>query len=189
MKYNAGFDLNVWRNIIDINFDAYLERTQNLLVNVDVAPSTGFTSYTENVGQLDNKGIEVRARFNLINRPDQELNWNVTLSAAHERDKIRKISGYSRHRSGFRPRFIYLYIDFLHCLAQLQALVGHSREICQGREGLLHPHRHQCLLHIFVFIYSMVDKVEVGNTTPKLQGYINSNLNWKGFNLYFSFNY
>ena len=33
------------------------------------------------------------------------------------------------------------------------------------------------------------DKVEVGNTTPKLQGYMNSNLTWKGLNLYMQFSY
>lgn len=92
MKYNVGFDMTVWRNIITVNFDAYLHRTQNLLLNVDVAPSTGFTSYVENVGSLDNKGIEARMRFNLINNIEKEVNWNVTLSMAHERDKIRKIS-------------------------------------------------------------------------------------------------
>lgn len=31
-------------------------------------------------------------RFNLINNIEKEVNWNVTLSMAHERDKIRKIS-------------------------------------------------------------------------------------------------
>ena len=50
-----------------VNFDAYLKRTQNLLLNVDVAPSTGFSSYKENMGSIDNKGFEARLRFNLIN--------------------------------------------------------------------------------------------------------------------------
>ena len=49
MKYNVGLDMSVWREIITLNFDAYLERTENLLLNIDVAPSTGFTSYTENM--------------------------------------------------------------------------------------------------------------------------------------------
>lgn len=191
MKYNAGFDLNVWRNIIDINFDAYLERTQNLLVNVDVAPSTGFTSYTENVGQLDNKGIEVRARFNLINRPDQELNWNVTLSAAHERDKIRKISNAMRAMNEeamklenstdstgvFQMYEVGRSQNALMVVRSMGIDPATGNEIYIKRDGSL------------TFEYDPNDKVEVGNTTPKLQGYINSNLNWKGFNLYFSFNY
>ena len=45
LQYNAGIETSVWRNIIVVNFDAYLKRTQNLLLNVDVAPSTGFSSY------------------------------------------------------------------------------------------------------------------------------------------------
>ena len=40
LKYNVGLDMSVWRNIITLNFDAYLERTENLLLNIDVAPST-----------------------------------------------------------------------------------------------------------------------------------------------------
>lgn len=39
------------------------------------------------------------------------------------------------------------------------------------------------------FEYDPNDKVEVGNTTPKLQGYMNSNLTWKGLNLYMQFSY
>ena len=92
LKYNLGLDMTVWKNIITLNFDAYLERTENLLMDVDVAPSTGFTSYKENMGSLDNKGIEARLRLNLLRGDDKGWNWNVTLSASHERDKIRKLS-------------------------------------------------------------------------------------------------
>ena len=88
--------MTVWRNIISLNFDAYLERTKNLLMNVDVAPSTGFTSYRENLGSLDNKGIEARLRLNLLRGDRDGWNWNVTLSAAHEQDKIRKLSNAMR---------------------------------------------------------------------------------------------
>lgn len=191
MKYNIGFDMTVWREILTVNFDAYLERTQNLLINVDVAPSTGFTSYTENVGQLDNKGIEVRARFNLINRPEQELNWNVTLSAAHERDKIRKISNAIKAMneealelknntdtsSVFQMYEVGRSQNALMVVRSMGIDPATGNEIYIKRDGSL------------TFEYDPNDKVEVGNTTPKLQGYINSNLNWKGFNLYMSFNY
>ncbi len=44
------------------------------------------------MGSLDNKGIEARLRFNLINDRAKDLSWNVTFSAAHERNKIRKLS-------------------------------------------------------------------------------------------------
>ena len=190
MKYNAGFDMTVWRNIITVNFDAYLERTQNLLLNVDTAPSSGFTSYTENVGQLDNKGVEIRARFNLINNREQELDWSLTVSAAHERDKIRKISNAmktmneeamklenSDSTSVFKMYEVGRSQNALMVVRSMGIDPATGNEIYIKRDGSL------------TFEYDPNDKVEVGNTTPKLQGYFNSNLNWKGFNLYMSFNY
>lgn len=191
MKYNAGFDLTIWRKIITVNFDAYLERTQNLLLNVDTAPSSGFTSYTENVGQLDNKGLEVRARFNLINNREQELDWSVTVSAAHERDEIRKISNAMKTMneealklsnstdttSVFKMYEVGRSQNALMVVRSMGIDPATGNEIYIKRDGSL------------TYEYDPNDKVEVGNTTPKLQGYINSNLNWKGFNLYLAFNY
>lgn len=191
MKYNVGFDMTVWRNIITVNFDAYLHRTQNLLLNVDVAPSTGFTSYVENVGSLDNKGIEARMRFNLINNIEKEVNWNVTLSMAHERDKIRKISNAMKamneealklenntdSTSVFKMYEVGRSQNALMVVRSYGIDPATGNEIYIKRDGSL------------TFEYDPNDKVEVGNTTPKLQGYMNSNLTWKGLNLYMQFSY
>lgn len=191
MKYNVGFDMTVWRNIITLNFDAYLHRTQNLLLNVDVAPSSGFSSYVENVGELDNKGIEARLRLNLINSMEKQLSWNVTLSAAHERDEIRKISNAIKAMneeamklenntdttSVFKMYEVGRSQNALMVVRSMGIDPATGNEIYIKRDGSL------------TFEYDPNDKVEVGNTTPKLQGFINSNLTWKGFNLYFSFAY
>ena len=39
------------------------------------------------------------------------------------------------------------------------------------------------------FEYDPNDKVEVGDMNPKFKGFANSNLTWRSFNLYMSFNY
>lgn len=183
--------MNVWKNIITLNFDAYLERTENLLLNIDVAPSSGFTSYTENMGSMDNMGIEARLRLNLINDYANDLNWNVTLSMAHERNEIRKISNAMKamneqaldlenSQSGSDVYRMYEVGRSQTALMVVRSLgidPATGNEIYIKRDGSL------------TFEYDPNDKVEVGDTTPKLQGYFNSNLTWKGFNLYMSFNY
>ena len=191
MKYNVGFDMTVWRNIITVNFDAYLHRTQNLLLNVDVAPSTGFTSYVENVGSLDNKGIEARMRFNLINNTEKEVNWNVTLSMAHERDKIRKISNAMKAMNEEAMKLenntdstsVFKMYEVGRSQNALMVVRSHGIDPATGNE--IYIKRDGSL----TFEYDPNDKVEVGNTTPKLQGYMNSNLTWKGLNLYMQFSY
>lgn len=183
--------MSVWREIITLNFDAYLERTENLLLNIDVAPSTGFTSYTENMGSLDNKGIEARLRFNLINDRAKDLSWNVTFSAAHERNKIRKLSNAmqamneealklenNQGASGvFRMYEVGRSQTALMVVRSLGIDPATGNEIYVKRDGSL------------TFEYDPNDKVEVGNMNPKLQGYFNSNLTWKGINLYLNFGY
>ena len=190
MKYNIGIDMSVWRDIITLNFDAYLERTENLLLNIDVAPSTGFSSYTENMGSMDNKGIEARLRLNLINNRASDLNWNVTLSAAHEKNEIRSISNALKamneealelkNNSGTEIYKMYEVGRSQSALMVVRSLgidPATGNEIYIKRDGSL------------TFEYDPNDKVEVGDTKPKLQGYFNSNLTWKGFNLYMNFSY
>ncbi|MEG2277987.1 MAG: SusC/RagA family TonB-linked outer membrane protein [Odoribacter sp.] len=190
LKYNVGVDMTVWRNIITLNLDAYLERTENLLLNVDVAPSSGFTSYTENMGSLDNKGFEARLRVNLINDRDRDLNWNVSLSATHEKDEIRKLSNAMKamneealkldNNKGIKTYRMYEVGRSQNALMVVRSLgidPATGNEIYQKLDGTL------------TFDYDPNDKVEVGNTNPKINGYMNTNLNWKGINLYLAFMY
>lgn len=190
LKYNVGLDMTVWRNIISLNFDAYLERTKNLLMNVDVAPSTGFTSYRENLGSLDNKGIEARLRLNLLRGDRDGWNWNVTLSAAHEQDKIRKLSNAMRamneqalnieNNTGTEIFKMYEVGRSQNALMLVKSLgidPATGNEVYVKRDGST------------TFDYDPNDRVEVGNTTPKLQGFMNTNLSWNHIELYMSFNY
>lgn len=191
MKYNVGVDMTVWRDIITLNLDAYLERTENLLLNVDVAPSTGFTSYKENMGSLDNKGVEARLRLNLINDRARDLSWNVTFSTAHERNKIRKLSNAMKamnqealdieNNAGTEKVARMYEVGRSQTALMMVRSMGidpaTGNEIYIKRDGTL------------TFEYDPNDKVEVGNTNPKMQGYFNSNLTWKGINLYLNFGY
>lgn len=190
LKYNVGLDMTVWRNIISLNFDAYLERTKNLLMNVDVAPSTGFTSYRENLGSLDNKGIEARLRLNLLRGDRDGWNWNVTLSAAHEQDKIRKLSNAMRamneqalnieNNTGTEIFKMYEVGRSQNALMLVKSLgidPATGNEVYVKRDGST------------TFDYDPNDRIEVGNTTPKLQGFMNTNLSWNHIELYMSFNY
>lgn len=191
LKYNIGLDMTVWKNIITLNLDAYLERTENLLMDVDVAPSTGFTSYKENMGSLDNKGIEARLRLNLLRGNDKDWNWNVTVSVAHEQDKIRKLSNAMKamneeamkienntdSTSVFQMYEVGRSQKALMLVKSLGIDPATGNELYLKRDGST------------TFDYDPNDRVEVGNTTPKIQGYINSSLSWNHIELYMAFNY
>ena len=190
MKYNIGLDMSILKNIITLNFDAYLERTENLLLNIDVAPSTGFTSYTENMGSMDNKGFEARLRFNILNNYKKDLYWNVTLSTSHEKNKIRKISNAMKAMNEEALKLKNntggsVFRMYEEGRSQTALMLVRSAGIDPATGNEIYIKRDGSL----TFDYDPNDRVEVGDTYPKFKGYFNSNLTWKGLNLYMNFSY
>ena len=56
----AGFSLN---NRITAKVEYYQKRTKNSLTDITLAPSLGFSSIPENLGTIENKGVEFAASF------------------------------------------------------------------------------------------------------------------------------
>ena len=190
IQNNIGIDLSLWKNFIVLNADAYIKQTQNLLLPIDVAPSTGFSSYTENLGSMENKGIDVRLRFNIIQNSKKDLSWNVTLGAATNNNKIKNLSNAleamneeansQENVTGPQPLRTYQAGRSQSALMVVESLGIDPRtgnEIFKKLNGDL------------TFVYDPKDKIIVGDLNPKYMGTIQSNLLYKGFNLYLIFAY
>lgn len=204
LQYNVGFDMSIWKNIIVLNLDAYLKQTQNLLLPIDVAPSTGFYSYTENMGSMDNKGVDVRLRFNLINNRKQDLIWNVTLAASHNTNVIKNLSNalmamneqaYKLENSGYNPKPNESRNETSGELRPLRVYeAGRSQSALMvvrsmGIDPATGNEIYVKLNGDLTYDYDPRDKVIVGDTNPLIQGNFQSNLSYKGFNLFFVLSY
>ncbi|HBZ24738.1 MAG TPA: hypothetical protein DEO54_00680 [Rikenellaceae bacterium] len=185
IQNNIGFDLNMWKNIVVLNMDAYIKQTQNLLLPIDVAPSTGFSSYTENLGSMENKGLDMRLRFNIIRNYNDGLNWNVTIGASSNKNKIKNLSNAleamnqeansQQNVTGPKPLRTYQAGRSQSALMVVESLgidPATGNEIFRKLNGDL------------TFVYDPKDKILVGDVNPSLLGTIQSNLIYKGFNLY-----
>lgn len=185
IQNNIGIDLTAWDNRVVLNVDAYIKQTQNLLLPIDVAPSTGFNSYTENLGSMENKGIDLRMRFNIIKNPNDGFNWNVTLGASSNKNKIKNLSNALEamneeansvaNTTGPAPLRTYQAGRSQSALMVVQSLgidPATGNEIFRKLNGDL------------TFMYDPKDKILVGDVNPSLLGTIQSNLYYKGFNLF-----
>ncbi len=184
MAYNLGVDISVFNGRLAFYGDVYRKLTDNLLLPMNVAPSTGFTSYTENVGEVENTGWEARLSANWLKTKD--FSWTTTFSAFHNKNRIRKISNEleemnKRHNtdknSNIGGRVANQYENGNSTTAIYVVRSGGidpatGNEIYYKRDGSLS------------FIYDYKDKVVVGDTEPKYNGNIINNIAWKGFNLY-----
>ncbi len=60
----AGFNMKFLRNRLSLDVTAYQSNTYNQLFNPALAPSTGYSSFYINAGQVTNKGIEAALSYN-----------------------------------------------------------------------------------------------------------------------------
>ena len=85
-SYNLGFDLGLWKNRVNIVFDAYYKKTSDLLLVVPMGFASGVTSQLQNVGNVVNKGVELSVSANLIQR--KNLFWGISANAAYNKNEI-----------------------------------------------------------------------------------------------------
>jgi hypothetical protein len=73
---------------VRIDYTAYLKRTNDALIRVDVAPSSGASELNplRNIGSTENTGHELSVNAQLFNR--RALSWDVTLTGSHESNKV-----------------------------------------------------------------------------------------------------
>lgn len=180
MNNNLGLDLNIFNGRWDMSLDLYWKITDNLLLDVTKAPSVGVQTAKQNVGEIENKGIELSTRVVPIRTKD--WNWTLSLTASHNRNKIRKISNalkaqneknMEKNEAG-KPLPIYVEGESLTTLkvvpsAGIDPATG--KEIYIKRDGSL------------TFDYDPRDKITVGDSSPVVSGMMSSYLTYKGFSL------
>jgi len=93
LDFNVGFDAQIAR--FSVSFDYYISTTNNLITDLALPPSTGFHSISENAGQVENTGVDVRVTYRVIQRRD--FFFNITGAVSQNRNTLRRISDALRH--------------------------------------------------------------------------------------------
>jgi TonB-linked SusC/RagA family outer membrane protein len=91
-EFEVGFEARLIKNRINVDFTAFNRGTRNLITNISIDPSTGFTTTLGNVGKLENKGIEVAVNATAV-RLSNGLQWDVTWNYTMVRPKVIDLGG------------------------------------------------------------------------------------------------
>ncbi|HUS00574.1 MAG TPA: SusC/RagA family TonB-linked outer membrane protein [Chitinophagaceae bacterium] len=90
-SYNLGLDYSILKDRISGSIDVYRKSTKDLLVTRTVPIITGFTNRLDNLGEVQNQGIEVS--LNTVNIKGQNLSWRSTINFTLNRNKIVHLYG------------------------------------------------------------------------------------------------
>lgn len=185
LNWNVGLDVNLFNNRLDMTIDYYKKITDNLLLSVTKAPSVGVGEATENIGKIDNTGIEFRTR--VIALRNQDWDWSLSLTASHNKNKIRQISNSLKAQNeknnaekSRQPQPVYEEGQSISAIKAVQSGgidPATGKEVYIGKDG--RP----------TFTYDYNDKIVFGDSDPKVYGIFSSYLTYKGISLDFMLEY
>ncbi|SEN86545.1 TonB-linked outer membrane protein, SusC/RagA family [bacterium A37T11] len=92
-QYNFGADASFFNRRLSITLDAYYKRTSDLLLELSIPLSSGFTTSLQNVGAVTNKGIEIA--INADNIHTKDFSWKTSLTVSVNRNNIVDLGGVS----------------------------------------------------------------------------------------------
>jgi TonB-linked SusC/RagA family outer membrane protein len=88
---NLGFDYSLIENRISGSVDLYNAKTVDVLVERGLPRITGFQDILENIGEIENKGIEIG--LNTVNIENGDFRWTSNLNFSLNRNKLTKLYG------------------------------------------------------------------------------------------------
>ena len=89
-SYEGGINLQFFKNRASLDVTYYSEDSKAQIINVAVAPSTGFSTFTTNIGELTNKGLEITASATVIRTRD--FTWDVNANYTKQRNMVVSIA-------------------------------------------------------------------------------------------------
>ncbi len=90
-KLNAGIDIALFNERLNISVDAYKNITNKMIVFENAASVTGVDYRVTNSGGMETKGIEATVNARIINK--QNFKWNFGFNIAHYKSIITKLPG------------------------------------------------------------------------------------------------
>ena len=89
--YNIGLDFSFLNGRISGNFEYYLTKTQDMIMNQRLPGFSGFSNITTNLGQVNNSGIELA--LNTRNIENDKFAWNTSFALSYNKNCIKKLYG------------------------------------------------------------------------------------------------
>jgi TonB-linked SusC/RagA family outer membrane protein len=173
---DIGIDFGLFENRINITADYYYKKTKDLLLAVSVPRTSGFDTFTQNFGELENKGFELGISSDIL-RSEKGLNWNFNFNIATNKNKILKLAApfnvYNRDLYRYEEGG-EMYSFYLHPQTGVNAQTGNIEFEDVNGDGKFD---------------SSNDRRIVGSANPDFYGGITNTLNYKGFDMMFFFQY
>src|SRR5690606_11120431 len=88
-QFNVGIDLALFDDRLSISADYFDVVNSNLFMRRTLTSITGYNAAIENIGEMNNRGIELTVNATLIENDD--FNWNIAANFSKDKNKITRL--------------------------------------------------------------------------------------------------
>lgn len=181
-QWDIGISTALFRSRVTLDVNVYNKRTNNNLIGVPLPFTTGFPSANRNVGQIENKGVDIE--LGTVNVRTRDFQWSTSLNMGFLKNTVLSLPE-NKDPEGR---------DHLAISTAQRAIVGESRNTFYmirykgvnpqtGNAEWLDRNGNVTLAP------TASDRVVVGSAIPDLTGGFTNNFRWKGFDLMVFFNF
>ncbi|WP_439482595.1 SusC/RagA family TonB-linked outer membrane protein [Cyclobacterium plantarum] len=189
-QFDIGLEAGFFDNRLSLEIDYYYKKTVDLLLNREIPRQTGFSQRLENIGSLQNQGIELMIRS--VNMDRNDFRWSTDFTISGNRSRVLDLGGVNEINIHFldqggqaaklivgEPVGVFTGLEYLGTwqsqeeldqfrYSGLRAVVGGPRFKDTNGDGFI----------------SFNDDFEIiGNPEPLFFGGINNSIQWKNFSL------
>lgn len=188
--YNVGLDFNIGR-LFSMKFDYYIGKTKNNLLDFDIPTYTGFKTVKENVGDVENKGFDLRLSITPWNMPRERAYFTITTAISRNKNKITGVSAAMQNyndkqdevaSSVFYNKPVQKYYDGVS-LDAIWAVRSLGIDPTNGQEIYLDKKGNR------TYTYRVSDQVVCGDKLPDFQGTAGFMFSYKGIELNATFRF
>lgn len=97
-QFDIGLELGLFNNRISFEADVYHRTSRDMLLNRPVPRTSGYATVTENIGNMENRGLELSLTTFNINRSD--FFWSTNFNYTVNKNKVLKLHGGSDIATG-----------------------------------------------------------------------------------------
>lgn len=188
MQTDFGFELSILNGLFYARYNYYINDTHDNIADMFIPTSSGFTSYKENIGRMENRGHEIKLQSRVVNTRNTIV--NLIFNGASNNGKLKKISNslkayndrvnehYNSNQGGndvqSTPLLRYVEGNSLTGIYAMRSLgidPGTGKELYMRRDGST------------TFKWDPAENVLVGDTEPTMSGSFGASVYWKGFTL------
>lgn len=179
-QHNLGLDVSIFDGRVSITANYYRKKTPNTITSATLPISHGFSSYTENMGEVRNTGKDLSVTAYIIRDNAKKFSWSVQASLYSNKNVLVKLSDalkkanetYAGQNSSAGLFYEYVEgqsIDEVYVLKSPGVDATSGKVLYQNLDGTISTS------------ISGVSKIPVGSSQPKVNGRMSTMLRYGSF--------